>query len=46
MIKKLSSGKFQVYDHVGKKALSKPLSKIMAIKRLRQVEYFKRFGKS
>lgn len=40
MIKKVGS-KYQVYDHKGKKALSKPMSKAAATKRLQQIEYFK-----
>lgn len=40
MIKKTSGGKFVVKSHSGKN-LSKPLSKKGAVKRLKQVEYFK-----
>jgi hypothetical protein len=34
-------GKFVVKSESGKKNLSKPVSKKQAVKRLRQVEYFK-----
>ena len=40
MIKKQKSGKYLVVSKSGRK-LSKPLSKKDAVKRLRQVEYFK-----
>lgn len=45
MIKKTGRG-FQVKSESGKKNLSKPnLTKAQAVKRLRQVEYFKHKGK-
>lgn len=43
MIKKTSGGKYVVKSHSGKN-LSKPMSKAGAVKRLKQVEYFKRKG--
>jgi hypothetical protein len=43
MIKQVG-GKYVVYDHKGKKRLSKPMSKAAAHKRLQQIEYFKHKG--
>lgn len=40
MIKQVGS-KYVVYDHKGKKRLSKPMSKAAAHKRLAQIEMFK-----
>jgi len=40
MIKSVGGGKFKVVSHSGK-ALSKPITKEQAVKRLQQVEYFK-----
>jgi len=40
MIKKTALGKYLVESEKGKK-LSKPMSKKKALKRLRQIEYFK-----
>ncbi len=45
MIKKRSDGKYDVVSEDGSKRLGKDLSKKGAVKRLRQVEYFKRRGK-
>ncbi len=44
MIRKTKAGKYVVLSHRGKR-LSKPLSHAGAVKRLRQVEYFKRRGR-
>lgn len=44
MIRKTSGGKYVVVSKKGKR-LSKPLSHAGAVKRLRQVEYFKRRGR-
>jgi hypothetical protein len=44
MIKSVGGGKYEVFDHKGKKALSKPMSKAGATKRLQQIEYFKHKG--
>jgi hypothetical protein len=40
MIKSVGGGKFKVVSHTGK-ALSKPMSKKAAEKRLAEIEYFK-----
>ena len=44
MIRKVGKGKYQVKSYKGKN-LSKPMSKKAAVKRLRQVEWFKHKGK-
>ena len=43
MIKSVGEGKFKVFSEKGK-ALSKPLSKKAARRRLAQVEWFKKHG--
>jgi len=40
MIRSVGGGKFKVFSHKGK-ALSKPMSKAAAHRRLAQIEYFK-----
>jgi hypothetical protein len=44
MIRKVKGGKFIVKSKSGKK-LSKPTTKKKAVKRLREIEYFKHKGK-
>jgi hypothetical protein len=45
MIRKSSGGGYQVTSHKGKRLSKKHLSHAAAVKRLHQVEYFKRKGK-
>jgi hypothetical protein len=45
MIKK-ENGKYSVWSEDGKKRLGKPGSKAQAVKRLKEIEYFKRADKS
>lgn len=45
MIRKVG-GKYVVYSGDGSKRLSKPGTKKQAVKRLREVEYFKKVNKS
>ena len=44
MIKRVGPSKYVVMSADGKKRLSKPMSHAAAVKRLKQIEYFKHKG--
>lgn len=41
MLVKAGKGKYVVKNEAGTKRLSKPMSRLAALKRLKQIEYFK-----